>query len=147
MTTLTMRMTKGDFLGGDTLENAAGIGADLTIGISQARSVTHQSACLDKFTQRIGRGDPADRRLEGKLDTPVHQKSRDRGQQGVGSLSHKSFKDRINLAASADFENLHLQPHRARGPFHVSQCRLGTRRVGWLDEHSNPNGCGHQLAQ
>jgi hypothetical protein len=40
-----------------------------------------------------------------------------------------------------------LQPHCARSRFHVSQCRLGSHRVGWVDEHGNTDGSGHQLAQ
>ena len=46
--------TTGRSVGLGALEDATGIGADLTIGIHHTRPVAQQPAGFGKFTQRIG---------------------------------------------------------------------------------------------
>jgi hypothetical protein len=40
-----------------------------------------------------------------------------------------------------------LQPNGAGGRVHVSQRGLGTHGIGWIEEHGNASGAGHQFAQ
>src|SRR5262249_10111524 len=53
----------------------------------------------------------------------------------------------IDFPDGADVENPDLQPRGANSRFQTSQCKLGTGRIGRIDEHSNTNGPGHQLTQ
>ena len=87
------------------------------------------------------------RRQMHQLDTSVAEERIAGNKQGVGLLGHKSGQGRIDLAAGAGVEDLSLQADGASGRQHVFQSGFGTRRVGWIDEHGNPNRCGHQLTQ
>ena len=82
-----------------------------------------------------------------QLDTPAGEKGVGADEERVGPLAHKRCEGRIDLAAGAGVEDLDLQPHGAGSRFHVSQRGLGSRSIGWIDEHGHTSGCGHQLAQ
>ena len=126
--------------------DAAGIDADLTDRIPQARSVAYQPAGLDIVAHAIDRGDFVARREKDQLDTPGEEEGIRADEQGLGSLSRKSREPRIDLVDCAGVADLDLQAHRAGRCFYVSQygLRIG---IGWIDEHGNTNGLGHQLTQ
>jgi hypothetical protein len=77
----------------------------------------------------------------------VGKKSGGWNKQRIGSIAHKTFKDRIDLAAGAGVVDLDLQSQGASSRFHFSQCRVVRCRHGWIDEHNNPSDSRHQLAQ
>ena len=129
------------------LEDAAGIDADLTIGIRQARSVAHQPAGFGIFDATIYRGNPVERRQLDQLDTPAGEGRAGADEKGVGPLAHKSRECRIDLAAAAGVEDLDLQPHGAGGRLDVSQSWTSVSRIGRIDEHGHTSRSGHQLAQ
>src|SRR5262245_29644686 len=56
-------------------EDAAGVDADLTIGIRQARSVAHEPAGFREAAKRIYRWDRMSRSQEDQLDPPIGEKS------------------------------------------------------------------------
>src|SRR5262249_5931008 len=128
------------------LENATGIGADLTKRIRQAASVAHQPAGYDIVTHRICRGHCVARRKVDQLDPSADEKRVGADEECVGPLAYKVCEGRVDLAAGAGAENLDLQSYGARSRFHVSQRRLGSG-TGRIDEHSHASGSGHQLTQ
>ena len=87
------------------------------------------------------------RRQVDQLDAPAVEQGTGADEKRVGSLAHKRCEGRVDLAAGAGVEDLDLQPHGARSRLHVSQCGLGSRSIGRIDEHGNASGRGHQLAQ
>src|SRR5258708_25730849 len=93
-----------------TLEDAAGIDADLTPRILNAGSVAHQPTGFRIVTQRICRWEPVERRQLGQLDTPAAQEGIAGDQEGVGPLACKSCEGRIDSADGPDVEDLDLQP-------------------------------------
>ena len=109
------------------LKDAAGIDADLTKRIRNARAVTHQSAGFDKFAPRIYRGNPVARRQVSQLDTPADEKGVPADEKCIRALAHKDCEGRVDLAAGAGVEDMNLQPHGAGSRFHVSQSCLGNR--------------------
>src|SRR6266446_7600552 len=90
------------------LEDVAGIEAHLTIRIRQAGSVTHQPAGLSELTQRVYRGHPVVPCQEGQLDTSAGEKGTSADVEGVGPLAYKVCEGRVDLAAGAGVEDLHL---------------------------------------
>src|SRR5215469_264965 len=84
---------------------------------------------------------------DGKLYPPGVEERTAADVQRVGSLAHKSCEGRIDLAASAGLEDLDSQPYGTSSRFHVSQRRLGARRISRIDKHGNASCSGHQLAQ
>src|SRR5262249_57350625 len=103
-----------------TLEDAAGRTPDLTKGIRNVGSVAHQPTGFGIVTQRICRGKAVVRRQLRQLDTPAAQEGIAGDEEGVGPLAYKSCEGRIDLADSADVEDLDLQPEKARSRLHVS---------------------------
>ena len=81
------------------------------------------------------------------MDPPAVEKGVAGDEKGVRPLAHKRCEGRIDLAAGAGVEDLDLQPHGASSRFHVSQCALGIRGIGRIDEHGHASRCGHQLTQ
>src|SRR6516225_3974001 len=61
-----------------TFQDAAGVDADLAIGISNVGSVAHQPACLGIVANSIACGKRMARRLERKLSAPAKE-------EGVGT--------------------------------------------------------------
>src|SRR5262249_14549685 len=100
-------------------EDAAGVDADLTIGIRQARSVAHEPAGFREATKRIYRWDRMSRSQEDYLDPPICEKSTGGHEKHIGLLAHKGREGRIDLAAGGDVENLSLRPDRTSSPFEV----------------------------
>ena len=86
-------------------------------------------------------------RQKGQLETPGVEERVAGDKKGVGSLAPKGRKGGINFAAGAGVEDLDLQPHGARGRFHVSQRDLRIHGLGRIDEHGHTCGAGHQSTQ
>src|SRR5258708_24657676 len=93
-----------------TLEDAAGIDADLAPRILDAGSVAHQPAGFGIVTQRICRWEPVERRQLGPLDPPAPQEGIAGDEDAAGPLACKSCEGRIDLPDSADLKDLDLQP-------------------------------------
>jgi hypothetical protein len=87
------------------------------------------------------------RRQVGKLHPPAVEEGVAANEEGVGPLAHKCCEGCVDLAAGSGVEHLDLQPHGASGELHVSQCALGIRGIGRIDEYGHANGCRHQLTQ
>jgi hypothetical protein len=83
----------------------------------------------------------------GQLDNPGVQEGGGRDEEGIGPLAQHTFEGGIDLTACVGVENLDLQAHCASSRFHLSQCRLGGRRTGRIDEHRDTRGRGQQFAQ
>src|SRR5262249_28907804 len=83
------------------LEDATGIGADLTPRISNVGSVAHQAAGFGIVTVRISRGDRVARRQHGKLNPPALKKWVGADEEGVGPLAPDAFEGRLDLSAGA----------------------------------------------
>jgi hypothetical protein len=103
------RLHHGQVRGLGALENAAGIGASLTIGIPQARSIAHQPASFGILAQTRRRGDPVERRQKGQLDTSGGERRAGADEESVGPFARKRCEGRIDLAAIAGFEDPDLQ--------------------------------------
>src|SRR5215467_1195741 len=88
------------------LEDAPGVNAKLSIGISQVGSVADQAAGFDKLTPRIYCWEPVDRRQESQLDTPVSKEGRTCYKEGIGSLADKTCEGCIDVAAATGVESL-----------------------------------------
>src|SRR5262245_1764378 len=129
------------------LEDAAGIDADLAIGIAEARAVTHQAADFDGFALRIGRGQPVQRRQMGQLDPPAGQGGSGPDEQRIGPVARHGLERRIDLAIAVGIEDLDLQRHRACRRLEVAQRRLGVGRIRGIDEHGDATSPGYQRAQ
>src|SRR5262249_45684765 len=81
------------------LEDATGIGTDLTPRISNIGSVAHQAACFGIVTVRIGRGDRVARRQHSKLNPPALKK-------WVGPTKRASGRSRPMLSKAASISRL-----------------------------------------
>ena len=94
-----------------TLEDAAGIGAGLTICVDKVGSVAYQATGFDKVAQRIRRGDRVARRQVDQLDTPIGKTRVEAHEDGIGAITRKSFEGLIDVAAAAGVKDLQLQSH------------------------------------
>ena len=83
----------------------------------------------------------------GQLHAPGVQEGRLSYEDGVRSIALDSGKSRINFAAGAGVENLNLQSNSPGSRLYGSQCGLGIRHVGGIDQHGNALGPRHQLTQ
>src|SRR5262245_53121939 len=81
-----------------------------------------------------------------ELYPPAGEKWVGTHENGVVLLARETREGRIDLAAGARSEDLDVQPHGAGRRFHVAHRRLSSG-PGWVDEHGNPFGRGHQFAQ
>ena len=104
-----------------TLENAAGVNADVVIRIPQTCAVGHQSADFGMVAVLVYCGNRVACRQLSQLDPPVEQEGCAADDEGVRSLTHKSVERSIEFEALAGVENLDLQPHGASNCSHVSQ--------------------------
>src|SRR5262249_10875831 len=130
-----------------SLEDATGIGPNLTVRIRNFGSIGHQPAGFGIVAIGISRGNPIACRQSGKLHAAAGEEGVVANEKSIGSLAHKTCEGRINLAAGAGVEKLDLQSHGASSRLHVSQRDLCVRSIGRVGEQSNTSGCGHQLAQ
>src|SRR6516164_7775729 len=96
-----------------TLEDTAGIDADLTIRIGAAGPIAHQSADFGKIPHRICGGEPVERRQLGYLDTPADEERRGRNEQRIKPFAHDVFERGIDLTTGIGFEDLDMQPESA----------------------------------
>src|SRR5262245_28524896 len=83
------------------LEDDAGINADLTEHVCDAGAVAHQQAGFDHLTIGTTRRHPVPRRQRGKLAAATVEEAIASDQQGVGALTPKGSKSRIDLACGA----------------------------------------------
>ena len=93
-----------------TLENAAGVDADLAVGVPQVCSVAHESADFGKFAQREYRGDAVERRQEAELNAPAHKKAAAGNKKRVRPLVDETCEGCVDLAIGASPQNASLQP-------------------------------------
>src|SRR5262249_28893773 len=100
------------------LQDAPGIGADLTITVFKVRPVAPQSADCHKITPRISRRNPAARRQGGKLHGAADEECIGTDEESIWMLTLNGGKGRIDLAAGAGFEYLDLQPDGGGGFLH-----------------------------
>src|SRR5215467_13633714 len=122
-----------------TLEDAAGVEANVMIRFADARTVAHQSAHFRMFAVLINRG----YRMAGsqlrQLDTSGEQERTDPDEKRVGPLARERGEGSIDLADSAGIEDLHLYSHRSDAHFEFSQRGLRSPRIGRVDERGNTN--------
>src|SRR5262245_10478913 len=81
-----------------------------------------------------------------ELYPPAGEKWVGTHENGVVLLARETREGRIDLAAGVRSEDLDVRPHGAGRRFHVAHRRLSSG-PGWVDEHGNPSGRGHQFAQ
>jgi hypothetical protein len=125
--------TTGRSAGLATLEDAAGIDADVMKDVREVGSVAHQTAGCHKFTDRISRGNPVARRQGGKLHAAVEKECVASDEEGIRVLVRKGCKGRIDLADCTGIEDLDLQPDGVGGFLHLLQRGLSVIRR--IDEH------------
>ena len=70
-----------------------------------------------------------------------------RDEHGIGPFTSDAVERGIDLAAGVRVEHLDLQPERASGRFHVSQCDFRYRPTSRIDEDGHTSHAGHQLTQ
>src|SRR5262249_16560582 len=80
--------------------------------------VAHQPAGFDSLASGIARGNPITRRERRKLDAPARKERVASDVQGFGAVAHESGEGRLDLAPSANLEDLNLQ----------SDCRAASGR-------------------
>src|SRR6516164_306098 len=83
-----------------TLEDAAGIDANLTESILDVGSVTHQPTGFGILTHRIYRGNRVARRQLGQLDTSADEKGTGGDEEDVGPLVYNVCEGRVDLAGT-----------------------------------------------
>src|SRR5580658_1484982 len=88
-------------------------------------SVTHQSACIHRFTNRISRRKPVPCRQSGKLPTAASEERVGSDEEGIGAFMFKGDKGRVDLADRTGVENLKLHSDGGRGFLHFPQCGRG----------------------
>ncbi|MBV8287555.1 MAG: hypothetical protein JOZ35_11595 [Hyphomicrobiales bacterium] len=111
------------------------VGADLTPRITQAHTVAHQPADFGIWVVLIYCQNRVACSQLDPLDTPVAEEAGATDEEDVGSFAPKCRECGIDLADGAGVAYLDLQPHGASGCFHISQCRVGGRSIGRIDEH------------
>ncbi len=84
------RLFDRDVGGLGALDDAAGIGADLAIGIRHACTIAHQPAGFGEIAHPICRGQRVARRQVDQLDAPFGEKGVEADEQRVGPLARKS---------------------------------------------------------
>src|SRR5215467_13556764 len=89
-----------------TLEDAAGVEADLTIRIQNVSSITHQPAGFGNLTKTSCHGNRMVRRQVGKLHAPAVEKRVVAEEEGIDTLAYKRREGGIDLGAGAGVENL-----------------------------------------
>src|SRR5262245_38780394 len=129
------------------LENAAGIDADLTIGIINVGAVAHQPAGCSIVTARIGSGDHVARRQHGKLNPSALKKWVRADKERVGPLAPDEFEGRLDLEAGAGIQNLNLKPDGASSRRDIPYGSLGIGSICRVDEHGHATGRRHQITQ
>ena len=129
------------------LEDASGIDADLTISIRNVRSVAHQPAGLNIITLGKNRRNGMACRCDGKLHAPGVEKRVGANEDGIGALTHKTFKGSIDLAKGAGMEDLDLDPKGGSSRLYIFHRGLGGGRVGRIDENSHTCRSRHHFAQ
>ena len=67
--------------------------------------------------------------------------------KSASALAHEGREGGIDLAAGAGVEDLNLQPDSASSRLHVLSVISVSASVGWIDEHGDTSGRGHQLTQ
>src|SRR5262249_52475390 len=130
-----------------TLENATGIGPNLTVRIRNFGSMGHQPASFDMVAIGISRGNLIARRQGGKLYPAAVEEAVVADEKSIGSLARKSRKDRFDLAVCAGVEDLDLQSHGAGSRVRVFQRDLRNPGIVRIDEYRHPRGYGYQLMQ
>ena len=97
-----------------TLEDSAGIDADLTITVRNVGSVAHQAAGIDIVASGIGRGNRVARRQVANWTRRLLKKASGATNSASGTLARKGCEGRVDLAAGAGVEDLDLQPEGMR---------------------------------
>ncbi len=116
--------------------------------LHNAGSVAHQPAVFGIFARGIRCGDRVARRQQRQLQTPVGEKGIAEDQERVGPLALKTGKGGIDLVRLCwQLRIPDLQALGAGGRFRAFQLAFGNRSIGWIDEHGNTGGGGHQFAQ
>ena len=67
--------------------------------------------------------------------------------KSASGRSRKTCEGCVDLPVGAGIENSDLQSHAARCRFQISQGGSRTCGIGWIEEHGQANGFGHQFAQ
>src|SRR5262249_56567415 len=128
------------------LENATGIYAALTIGITKIAAVAHHPAGFGIFARRKCRGKPMANRRVGKMHTPGDEEGAAGDVNCVGPFACKSCEGRIDLSDARRLVKLDLQSYSARGAFQIS-VGAGCIRIVWIVEHGDAYRRGHKLMQ
>ena len=89
-------------------EDFAGIDANLTKRVGEVGSVAHQPAGCHIITQRISCWNAVARRQGGKLHGAAGEECIAGDEEGIGTLTFKGGKGRIDLADGRGVENLDL---------------------------------------
>ena len=129
-----------------TLENPAGVDADLAIGIGNAGPVAHQAASHDKFAQVIDRRQHIASRQRDELLSAGGQERTGTDEQRTGSALHERCKGCLDVAVVADIKNDELLPDSLRRNLQIFSLYLGFRTAR-VHQHANCCRLGHELAQ
>src|SRR5499433_4046060 len=105
-----------------TLEDFAGVDADLTVRFRLARSVAHEAASFRILTYIIDGWNRMSCRQCGKLETPAGKERIRPNHERVGSIANKRSEGSLNLATFARLNNVDLQPDDGRRRGHIPRC-------------------------
>ena len=98
-----------------TLENAAGIHADLTNRIDNVGPVTHQQSGFDQHARRKARGYTLAHCQRGKLHAAAGEEAVARDEKGIGTFTRKGGKGGVDLIRGGGIEENDVQPKRTSG--------------------------------
>src|SRR5262249_17495824 len=119
------RLQHRQITGLGALEDAAGIDADLTKGIREVGSVTHQPAGFHRLTGPISRWNLVARRQSGKLHAATDQEGIASDEENIEALAGRWGKGCIDLADGIGVEDLALQPQGGSGLLPLARRGLG----------------------
>src|SRR5262249_27251274 len=137
------RLHDREVSGFDTVEDAASVDTDLTIGFREVCAIAHQTADLYVLSPGINRWNSVVRRKLNQLDTPSVEGRAGTDEESLVVLSVESRESAIDLGRIACFQNSDLQVQVARHRFHISErgIRLG---IGGIDQDGDTCCCGNQ---
>src|SRR5262245_20538379 len=129
-----------------TLEDFAGVDADLTVRFRRARSVTHEAASFRILAYIVDGWNRMSCRQCGKLETPAGKERIGPYHERVGSIANKRSEGSLDLATVARLNNVDLQPDGGRCCGQIPSCRLRLRNA-WIDKQADTHGSGNQFMQ
>src|SRR5262249_24019478 len=129
-----------------TLEDFAGVDADLTVRFGLARSVAHEAASFRILAYIVDGWNRMSCRQCGKLETRAGKERIRPYHERVGSIANKRSEGSLDLATVARLNNVDLQPDGGRCRGHIPSCQFRLRNAR-IDKQADAHGSGNQFMQ